>query len=516
MTEMDEISWAAEPTAPHAPAPITESWKIMIIDDDFSVHSITRLALRTFTFEGRPLSFISGYSGADARRLLVEHPDTAVVLLDVVMETDSAGLDIAAFIRNELANPFIRIILRTGQPGQAPEERVVVDYDINDYKEKTELTSRRLFTTILTALRAYRDLMIIDENRQGLQKIIDASSSIFKVQSMSKFISGILQQLTSLLGLNRNSLFCNGASFAASRSPEETFIILAATGDYEQHINRPIADVLPQSTIRELEQTLTVRQSMHFGDHFIGYHHGSSGKDNLIYLEGFQPLSSSQRDLVKLFFHNVSTAFDNLYLNEELSNNQTELIFTLGEMAETRSAETGCHIKRVAEYCRLLAQKVGLGEQETNDIYLASAMHDIGKLAVTDALLHKPDVLSNHEFELIKQHSAAGYNILRLSSRRLMQTASIIALQHHERWDGTGYPQGLTGADIHLYGRITALADVFDALSSDRVYRKAWSIEAILSYIRDNQGSHFDPQLVDLFFAHLPEFLAIHNNQANA
>ncbi|MBF0566937.1 MAG: hypothetical protein HQK89_17060 [Nitrospirae bacterium] len=146
-------------------------WKVLIVDDEEEVHVMTRIVLNAFEFEGRPLNLISAYSGSDAKRLIVENPDTAVILLDVVMEKDHSGLDVIRFIREELKFGLVRIILRTGQPGQAPEEQVIVRYDINDYKEKTELTRARFFTAMISAIRAYRDLIIIESNRRGLEKI---------------------------------------------------------------------------------------------------------------------------------------------------------------------------------------------------------------------------------------------------------------------------------------------------------------------------------------------------------
>lgn len=151
-----------------------ESWKILIVDDDVEVHNVTRLALGDFQFDNRSLEFLSVYSGVDARSFIEEHPDTAVVLLDVVMEEEDAGLKLVEFIRNELKNRFLRIVLRTGQPGQAPEEKVISEYDINDYKTKTELTAQKLSTTMIVALRSYQDLMIIEAHKQELTKLLEA------------------------------------------------------------------------------------------------------------------------------------------------------------------------------------------------------------------------------------------------------------------------------------------------------------------------------------------------------
>ena len=170
----DEILFADAERESESPGE-EKVWKVMIVDDDEEVHAVTKMVLGDFIFLGKSLTFVSAYSGEAAKQRLQENPDTAVILLDVVMETEDAGLQAARYIREELKNSFVRIILRTGYPGQAPERSVIIDYDINDYKEKTELTAQKLHTTLIAALRSYRDLKIIDGNRQGLQKIIEAS-----------------------------------------------------------------------------------------------------------------------------------------------------------------------------------------------------------------------------------------------------------------------------------------------------------------------------------------------------
>src|SRR5215216_5433152 len=161
-------------------------WKVAVIDDDAAVHDGTRYALYDYVLNGQKLDILSAYSAEEGRTLLRDHPDVAVVLLDVVMETDSAGLDLVGFIRKELKNETVRIILRTGQPGQAPERRVIVDFDINDYKAKTELTADKLFTTLTAALRGYQQLSRLDETRRGLEMIIEAASTLFDVKSMQR------------------------------------------------------------------------------------------------------------------------------------------------------------------------------------------------------------------------------------------------------------------------------------------------------------------------------------------
>lgn len=202
---------------------------------------------------------------------------------------------------------------------------------------------------------------------------------------------------------------------------------------------------------------------------------------------------------------------DILKLNEEINETQSEMIYTLGEAAEARSRETGYHVKRVAEYSYLLAIKSGFSQEEANMLKLVSPMHDIGKIAIADEILNKPGKLTPEEFEIIKSHVEIGYNLINKSNRKMLKLASVIAYEHHEKYDGTGYPRGLKGEEISIYGRIIALADVFDALASDRAYKKAWEMDRILELIKNERGKHFDPHLVDIFFENLSDFIEIKN-----
>ena len=196
-------------------------------------------------------------------------------------------------------------------------------------------------------------------------------------------------------------------------------------------------------------------------------------------------------------------------LSDEIIKTQKEVIYAMGTIAESRSKETGQHVRRVAEYSKLLAIKAGLNEEEAEMLKLASPMHDIGKVAIPDAILNKPGKHTPEEFEVMKTHAILGYDMLKHSNKKILQTAAIVAKEHHEKWDGSGYPKGLKGEEIHIYGRITAVADVFDALGSDRVYKKAWDDERIFELFREQKGKHFDPKLIELFFENLDEVFAI-------
>ena len=190
-------------------------------------------------------------------------------------------------------------------------------------------------------------------------------------------------------------------------------------------------------------------------------------------------------------------------LSKEIEETQKEVVFTMGSIGERRSKETGNHVKRVAEYSSVLALAYGMSKEEAELLKQASPMHDIGKIAIPDNILNKPGRFDDNERAIMNEHARLGYEMIRHSERPLLKAASVVAYQHHEKWDGSGYPNGLAGEEIHIYGRITALADVFDALGSDRVYKKAWSDERIFSLIKEESGKHFEPKLVELFFENL-------------
>ncbi|MEA1920236.1 MAG: response regulator [Campylobacterota bacterium] len=197
-------------------------------------------------------------------------------------------------------------------------------------------------------------------------------------------------------------------------------------------------------------------------------------------------------------------------LLSELEENQKEMIFVLTELMESTSDETGKHIKRVAEYSRLLGHyHKSISEEDANILYHASPMHDIGKIAIPENILHKEGKLTHSEFQIMKMHTTKAHEFLQTSCRSIMKAADIIAYEHHEKWDGSGYPRGLKHEQIHLYGRIVALADVFDALTHKRVYKDAWSVDDAIQYIINNSGTHFDPYLVEIFKANIDEFITI-------
>lgn len=207
---------------------------------------------------------------------------------------------------------------------------------------------------------------------------------------------------------------------------------------------------------------------------------------------------------------NIKMKYKEKRILSELEASQKEMIYILAELMESTSDETGKHIKRVAQLSQLMASlHSSLDENEVQIIYNASPMHDIGKITIDMNILHKPSKLTDEEFNAMKMHTTNAHNLLSKSTRELLQAASVISHQHHEKWDGSGYPQGLKGEEIHIYGRIVAIADVLDALTHKRVYKKSWSFEEASKYIIEHKSTHFDPYLVELFEHNLDSFKEI-------
>jgi signal transduction histidine kinase len=298
----------------------TRAWTIAVIDDDPAVHEGTRFALYDYSLHGQGLRILSAYSASEGKALLERERDIAVVLLDVVMETDSAGLDLVDFIRKELKNETVRIVLRTGQPGQAPERRVIVDYDINDYKAKTELTADKLFTTLTAALRSYQQLQRLVDTRRGLEIIIEAASTLFDFQSMQRLAQGVLTQLASLLQVDcAGILVVRDAGEANGR-----FSVLAGSGCYRDVVAAD-AERLDGETRERLAQAFLLRRNAFMDHRTTLYVRTGSGRELVVLLEADKELSQTDRDLIELFSSRLSVAFDNVILYEQLQEANTRL-----------------------------------------------------------------------------------------------------------------------------------------------------------------------------------------------
>ena len=357
---------------------------------------------------------------------------------------------------------------------------------------------------MFSTLRAYRDIITLEKSRIGLEKLIVASRGISSRSALAEFIRATLGQLSNLLNIENTTIFsCKAVGYILVDECLEIY----APDDQGDGQCVDIQD-LPEDKKDLINRAIEEQTNIFAQDRFVMY---CSNRRHIVlfFAQINQPLSDIDIRLLNIFTENLIVTLENIYLNEAITGSQKEMIYRLGEVVESRSNETGNHVKRIAHYTELLARLVGFDNSEAELVKTASTMHDIGKIAIPDAILTKPGKLDGDEWEIMKTHAERGYQMLKYSSLAVMNMSATIALTHHEKWDGTGYPKGLKGTDIHIYGRITAIADVFDALSSDRCYKAAWPLENVLELFTNERGKHFDPLLTDLFLENSEEFIAI-------
>ncbi len=328
-----------------------EPWRVLVVDDEPQVHAITRLAIANLEVDGHPLELISAFTGKEAREVLQRTDNIALVLLDVVMENEHAGLSLARWIRETLRDHLIRLVLRTGQPGTAPEQQVMLEYDINDYRPKTELTAQRLVTTILGAIRSYRDLCVINAQKRGLQRVVDASATLFQRLPFEEFIRGLLDQISAMLQPRRSAIFVQvrGPFFGLGDEPT----ILAGTGRFHDAVGRAMSGLLNKATRLDMATAIRSQQALHRpGYSIFGLCYRSSSWAAL-YVETTTTLSSWENRLLEVFCHNAAVALDNLRLHHR----QLDLLASferfvptqlleLAEIEDVTDARVGDHIQR--------------------------------------------------------------------------------------------------------------------------------------------------------------------------
>ena len=332
-----------KPSAPRdRTTALLRDWRVLIVDDDVEVHAVTRLILGKMRFKGRGIELLSAHSAAQARSLLEKERDIAVVLLDVVMETDDAGLRLVSVIRKELGNVATRIILRTGQPGQAPEEQVIVDSDINDYKAKSELTAQKLFTTVVAALRSYETIVALEKTRKGLEKILDSTSALFQVHSLQQFAAGVLTQLSAFLGCQPNGIICvqyEPDKLHDSSAHDDGLRVLASTGECAgcvteclgcQCKHTALLDVVRQA-LRQQKNQLTDEYTVLYLDT------GDTRATAALLHGGLGEADESDRKLLELFSAKISIALANALTYQKMIS---------AEQAATTDFLTGLNNRR--------------------------------------------------------------------------------------------------------------------------------------------------------------------------
>ena len=383
-----------------AGAPATDAvarWKVAVVDDDPAVHDGTRFALRDYALRGHRLELLSAHSAAEARELLRRHPDVAVVLLDVVMESDEAGLELVDYIRKDLGNEAVRIVLRTGQPGQAPEQRVIVDYDINDYKAKTELTADKLFTTMTSALRGFEQIKRLHAMRRGLEIIVEAAPSLFEYHSIQKLAEGVLLQLANLLDVD-----CAGILVLREGGGDGDFAVLAGSGCYRRHAAPDQHDALDPALRQVILESFSRRGHQFFDGRYVLYVGTGSGREVVVLVEAARQLSDTDRALVEVLCGRLSIAFDNVTLYEQVEQARA----TLEERVIARTRDLTAANARLQEQWNRL-RRVNAFKTEV----LGKVAHDlknplsvvIGRTEILSELLSAPPISAGTVMSQIEQ-----------------------------------------------------------------------------------------------------------------
>lgn len=504
----DEDDWLIDDSQEPPAATPELPWRLLIVDDEPDVHQVTRLALRGIEYKGRGVELLSAYSGQEGFEMLRDQAGIALVLLDVVMETDDAGLRLVRRVREELGNSLVRIVLRTGHPGQAPEQEVILAYDINDYKAKTELTLQKLYSTVIASLRAYESLIAIERSRQGLSKILEGSANLYQMHSLREFASGVLAQIGAILDVGTQGILCvrHGAG-----SNSVALQVLGATGSFATLAHQDELD--DQHPVYPLMlQAIQAQQSVYAYPNEVLYIPTHTRHEFLLYFTPPWPLTEMDKDLLEVFCSRIAAAFDNLHHHLQMARAQEATVVALADLAEFRDSDTGDHVLRVEHWTSLTAQRMAergdypreLTPRFLELVGMASILHDVGKVATPDLILFKPGVHDQEQREVMRRHASIGAAILQRSARMVegqsyLSIGAEIAGGHHEHYDGSGYPEGLKGEQIPLSARIVAVVDVFDALTHRRPYKEPWSLADSLAYIEQRSGKQFDPKVVAAF-----------------
>ncbi len=365
----DEFLFAEEEPAVEVAAEAAEPvepWLILIVDDDPAIHATTKMVLRGFAFEGRPAQFLSAATAAEARGVLRDNPAIAVILLDVVMESDDAGLRLVRYIRNELSNRRVRIILRTGQPGQAPERDVILSYDINDYKSKTELTAQKLFTSVVAALRGYQDITAIEDHREGLERILDSSSTLLGKRTMAEFVRHAVAQIVGVCPQGDGVALVSRLSDGPR--PAEP-LVLGGAGCHVGMEGTPLFLALPPDAVQAVTAALADgRNRYERGHSVLVFRSATRHHDTAVYLGHGRALTADERRLLEVFCAKVAIGFDNVHLYEEL----TELNRSLERQVAERTRDLVA-AREAAEAARSEAEAAN----QAKSLFLATMSHEI-------------------------------------------------------------------------------------------------------------------------------------------
>ena len=507
-------------------------WRVLITDDERDVHSATTFALRNTKILGRRLEFYHAQSAEETIQVLNEVEDIAVILLDVVMETPNAGLDLVAIIREQLANRQARIILRTGQPNQAPEIEVIRDYDINDYKLKSELTQNKLYASLTTAIRSYQQIKTIEASKQGLDLIVHASADLISKKGINDFAHGVIVQLSGLLSIKPDGLICVRQLDRGEGHP----FIIAAAGHYGALIDSPLSAMSPSPERQMLSDSLKDQKNI-YGEHGVALYLGSSERGDMsCYVGSSTSIKDVDKSLLELFCSNISICGDNIELVERFRSfaftdqlvhlpNRNALTEHISRKVAEGTCETGAlalvDIDNFAEINAALGQKYGddllkaitkrLNEKFPGPATVARVAGDTFAI-FTDAHLLHPDNVSavfNEVFDVgeDKQLVSVTSAIIKLADIQgdgadVLKSASIVLklAKNQNRGETLSYQPGMVEQAKERLGVLRNLRDAFESGALFLVFQPKFNLssnsisgfEALLRW-RDESGKVIYP-----------------------
>ena len=452
---------------------MSSSFVVLLVEDEVVTREFINLSLNSIFDE-----ILVANDGEEGLKLFNENKERITLIISDITMPNMNGIEMSRMIRRQ--NKDIPIILLTAHDDASLVVNAL-NAGVNHYMLKP-IDPHKLLNEVI---HYKNEQLHKDEVARSLNLLKQYRDIIDDTTILSK---------TDLKG---KITYANNEFYKISGYSEDELV-----GSAHNIVRHPDTE---KSTFKDMWKTIKS------GENWSGNIKNLAKDGSVYYTKAFiSPIKNHNGEIIEYIAirHDITEVVEARNTIEEA---QREMIYRMGEIGETRSKETGQHVKRVAEYSYLLAILSGLSEEDSMLLKNVSPMHDIGKVAIADAILNKEGILTNEEFNQMKNHANAGYDMLSNSNQPMLQAASIVAYEHHEKYDGTGYPNGKKAEDIHIYGRITALADVFDALGSNRVYKKAWDLEDILLFIKENRATQFDPKLVDLFFDNLDKFLDIRN-----
>ncbi|WP_372398000.1 DUF3369 domain-containing protein [Azospirillum sp. HJ39] len=494
-------------------------FRVLVVDSDPSLPATVQAALDGLSIDGAGVALQGATSAAAAREALRQHPDTALILLDIALESERAGLELVAYLRRELGNQRTRIVVCTGDagpasaPASAPasdgEDEAIAAYDIGDWRTKAELTPRALRAAVAGQLRTFASLQALAAGRKGLARMLVATTGLLEMRTPDVLFPNILPRVVGLLGIGHHALLCiQGDTLPRDRKIR----VRASTGRFAGWKDVEVAELGEPRVEAALERLSPGSETIIEPDFCALRLRANGGITGMIYVEGRNDGTAREWQLLELFRNKCSIAFENALLIEELNTSQKATVLAMGALAEYKDNAATGHLQRIEKLVGALARELHgrgkfRGELDADfveKVGLAALLHDVGMLSVSDETLGMPGELTGIDMQMIQRHTEIGHRILSeaavpLRGRSLLSIAAEIARYHHERFDGSGYLEGLKGDAIPVSARIMAVADVFDALITSRQYRGAWPVEDAISWIVERAGRDFDPDVVDAF-----------------